>query len=154
MMMPRSVLVYAPSWIGDAVMSLGALRALRQSYPGARLSVLTRPWVQDLYDGCGVVDDAIQYDPRGVDRGARGFMRAARQVLNALSIVALEVPRMTRLGLGRSLSLSHATESSSTYRWWTLKWDRRHVFSAIARLTSARTPSSSSPFSITRMCQG
>lgn len=96
MMPPRSVLVYAPSWIGDAVMSLGALRALRQNYPDARLSVLTRPWVQDLYDGCGVIDDAILYDPRGADRGVAGFMRAAGRVRQGRFDVAVLFPNAFR----------------------------------------------------------
>lgn len=92
----RSVLVYAPSWIGDAVMSLGAVRLLRASYPDARLSVLTRPWVQDLYDGCDVVDDAVLYDPRGADRGAAGFMRAARRVRRGRFDVAVLFPNAFR----------------------------------------------------------
>lgn len=75
-----AVLVYAPSWIGDAVMSLGAVRALRASYPDARLAVLTRPWVQELYGACEDVDDTVLYDPRGADRGLEGFLRAARRV--------------------------------------------------------------------------
>ena len=92
----RSVLVYAPSWIGDAVMSLGALRVLRQNYPDARLSVLTRPWVQDLYDGCSEVDEAILYDPRGADRGAAGFMRAARRVRRGRFDVSILFPNAFR----------------------------------------------------------
>jgi heptosyltransferase-2 len=79
-MTPRSIVVYAPSWIGDSVMSLGAVRALRQNFPDARLSILTRPWAQDLYSGCDVVDDTILYDPRGADRGIEGFWRAARRI--------------------------------------------------------------------------
>src|SRR5262249_7482732 len=35
-------LVIAPNWIGDAVMSLPVLRALRRSRPGDRLAVLAR----------------------------------------------------------------------------------------------------------------
>lgn len=79
-MTPRSVLVYAPSWIGDGVMSLGAVRALRSSYPSARLGVLTRPWVADVYRACDAVDEIVDYDARGQDRGWSGFWRAARRV--------------------------------------------------------------------------
>ncbi len=76
----NSILVYAPSWIGDSVMSLGAVRALRENYPSARLAILTRPWVQELYSGCDIVDDTILYDPRGADLGIEGFFRAAGRV--------------------------------------------------------------------------
>jgi heptosyltransferase-2 len=95
-MTPSNVVVYAPSWIGDAVMSLGALRALRRSYPGARLSVLTRPWVQDLYEGCGVADDVVLYDPRGADRGTAGFLRAARRVRQGRFDLAVLFPNAFR----------------------------------------------------------
>jgi heptosyltransferase-2 len=45
------ILVRATNWIGDAVMSLPALRAIRAAYPVADISVLARPWVTDLYHG-------------------------------------------------------------------------------------------------------
>ena len=39
----------ATNWVGDAVMSLPALRALRDRFPEAHIAVLARPWVADLY---------------------------------------------------------------------------------------------------------
>jgi heptosyltransferase-2 len=44
-----NILVRATNWVGDAVMSLPALRAIRDRYPDASISVLARPWVADLY---------------------------------------------------------------------------------------------------------
>jgi heptosyltransferase-2 len=76
----ENVLVYAPSWIGDAVMSLGALRQLRTRYPEARLTVLARPWVVGLYRGCEAVDDTLEYDYRGRHRGPFGFFRLSREL--------------------------------------------------------------------------
>jgi lipopolysaccharide heptosyltransferase II len=46
---PHTILVRATNWVGDAVMSLPALRALRQRIPKARISILAKPWVADLY---------------------------------------------------------------------------------------------------------
>ena len=43
------VLVRATNWLGDAVMSLPAIRAIRQVFPHAHLAVLARPSVADLY---------------------------------------------------------------------------------------------------------
>ena len=39
----------ATNWVGDAVMSLPALRALRGRYPVAHIAILAKPWVGDLY---------------------------------------------------------------------------------------------------------
>lgn len=114
----NSILVYSPSWIGDAVMSLGALRALRKNFPDARLCVLTRPWVEDLYQGCGIVDDIVLYDPRGPDRGTSGFLRAARRVRQGGFDVAVLFPNAFRAAaLVRAAGVperwGYATESRS-----------------------------------------
>ena len=53
---PDRVLVRVPNWIGDAVLSLGALRDVRRNFPSSRLEVLARPWVADLYGAVPEVD--------------------------------------------------------------------------------------------------
>jgi heptosyltransferase-2 len=45
------VLVRATNWIGDAVMSLPAIRAIHDRYPQAEITVLAKPWVAALYEG-------------------------------------------------------------------------------------------------------
>jgi len=53
---PERLLVRAPNWVGDVVLSLPALRDLRRSFPTARLEVLARPWVAELYRAVPGVD--------------------------------------------------------------------------------------------------
>ena len=53
------ILVRATNWLGDAVMSLPALRALRQQFPDAGITVLARPWVASLYEGERSIDRII-----------------------------------------------------------------------------------------------
>ena len=55
-MNPERVLLRAPNWVGDVVLSLPALRDLRRSFPAARLEVLARPWVAELYHAVPEVD--------------------------------------------------------------------------------------------------
>jgi len=43
------ILVRAPNWLGDAVMCLAALRALRASFPQAHIALQARRWVAGLY---------------------------------------------------------------------------------------------------------
>ena len=50
------LLVRAPNWVGDVILSLAALRDARRAFPGARLEVLARPWVADLYRAVPEVD--------------------------------------------------------------------------------------------------
>src|SRR5687768_7783977 len=43
------LLIRAPNWMGDVVLSLGAVRDLRRNFPAARIEVLVRPGLADLY---------------------------------------------------------------------------------------------------------
>jgi heptosyltransferase II len=53
------ILVRATNWLGDAVMSLPALRALRTRFPNAQIAVLARPSVAALYEGERSIDRVI-----------------------------------------------------------------------------------------------
>lgn len=57
------ILVRGTNWLGDAVMSLPALRALRHRLPEARITVLARGWVADLYRREPSVD-AVLVEPQ------------------------------------------------------------------------------------------
>ena len=42
------ILIRATNWVGDAVMSLPAIRAVHARFPAAELVVLARPWWADV----------------------------------------------------------------------------------------------------------
>jgi heptosyltransferase-2 len=72
----RKILVRATNWVGDAVMSLPALRALHEKIPGAEISILAKPWVADLYGREPFCHRVIPYTPTSVAskwRAARGL---------------------------------------------------------------------------------
>ncbi len=56
--LPR-ILVRATNWVGDAVMCLPALRALRLHHPNSHIAILARPWVADLYRREPFADEVI-----------------------------------------------------------------------------------------------
>ena len=56
-----NILVRATNWVGDAVMSLPALRAIRERFPRARITVLALAWVADLYARERFADRVILY---------------------------------------------------------------------------------------------
>ena len=73
----RNILVRAANWVGDAVMSIPALEALRARFPDARISILSAPWVAGLYARESFCDEVIRYEaPRGW-RGLASKQRAA-----------------------------------------------------------------------------
>ncbi len=55
------VMVRATNWLGDAVMSLPAIRAIRGVFPQAHLAVVAKPWVADLYAREKSIDRVIPY---------------------------------------------------------------------------------------------
>lgn len=55
------VLVRATNWLGDAVMSLPAIRAIRQIFPHAQIAVVARLQVADLYARETCIDRVIPY---------------------------------------------------------------------------------------------
>ena len=55
------VVVRATNWLGDAVMSLPAIRAIRGVFPDAHLAVIARPWVADLYARERSIDQIVPY---------------------------------------------------------------------------------------------
>ena len=75
-----NLLVRATNWVGDAVMSLPALAAVRARFPEAHIAVLARPWVADLYRHEPFADEIIPYQPGGGWRGWRERRRAAAEL--------------------------------------------------------------------------
>jgi lipopolysaccharide heptosyltransferase II len=57
----RRVLVKEVNWLGDLVISLPALRAVRSAFPDARLAVLVKQELAGFFDGLGWVDRVIAY---------------------------------------------------------------------------------------------
>jgi heptosyltransferase-2 len=58
----KNLLVRGVNWIGDAVMTLPALRALRKSFPEAKVSLLVKPWVSAIFERDPNVDEIILYN--------------------------------------------------------------------------------------------
>jgi heptosyltransferase II len=74
------ILIRATNWIGDAVMSLPALRAIRGRFPDARITVLAKPWVAALYEGERAIDKVIPLEGASGPRDWRLKWNAARQL--------------------------------------------------------------------------
>src|SRR5580704_9475043 len=56
------ILIRATNWLGDAVMSLPAIRAIRANYPSSQISLLAQRSVADLYARERCIDKIIVYN--------------------------------------------------------------------------------------------
>jgi len=59
------VVVRGTNWVGDAVMTVPALRELRRLLPDSHITLATRPWAQELFADANFLDDLLIYDRRG-----------------------------------------------------------------------------------------
>jgi len=76
----RNILIRGTNWIGDVVMTLPAITAVREAYPEARISILVKPWVADLLRISPDVDEVIVYERPGVHEGIGGLFRLVREL--------------------------------------------------------------------------
>jgi heptosyltransferase-2 len=122
---PKSerVLIRAVNWVGDAVLTLPALAALRAAWPEARLTVLARPQVADVFRYAGLADEIFLYWNPGVHQGIKGLWRLAgelkrsrfeRAILFQNAFEAAVLARLARIPYragyntdGRSFLLNH-----------------------------------------------
>ncbi len=61
---PTRILVKEVNWLGDIVMSLPALHAIRKSFPDAHVSVLIKKELASFFDGSKWIDEVIPYGLR------------------------------------------------------------------------------------------
>jgi heptosyltransferase-2 len=71
------ICVRATNWLGDAVMSLPAVREIRRVFPRAHLAIVARPALCDLYARETSIDQVIAY-PRGSRREIQTRLRDER----------------------------------------------------------------------------
>ncbi len=73
----KKILVRGPNWIGDAVMCVPAVEAIRQAFPDSEISLLVRPAIGELFIGHPSVHHIVVYDHQGIHAGWRGKLRLA-----------------------------------------------------------------------------
>jgi heptosyltransferase-1 len=73
----RSVVVYKPDEIGDAVHALPALAELRRQLPEARFFLLCRPLTQPLYERSALFDEIAAFEPGSKLRPNASSLRRA-----------------------------------------------------------------------------
>jgi heptosyltransferase-2 len=73
----QRLLVRGTNWVGDAVMSIPALKEIRRKFRNARISLLVRPWVKDVYTAVDFVDEVLIYEKPGRHESWQGMRRLA-----------------------------------------------------------------------------
>lgn len=77
----RKILIRATNWVGDMVISLPALEAVRENFPESRIVVLALPWVLPILDNHPAVDQVISFNKgNGYTSYLMGLLRTAGMI--------------------------------------------------------------------------
>ena len=74
------ILVVSVNWLGDVIFSTPVYKALRAAHPGARITALAVPRVEDVLRLCPAVDEVIVLDEEGEHRPLIGRLCLIRQL--------------------------------------------------------------------------
>ena len=69
------LLIRATNWVGDAIMAVPALQAVRKRFADAHIAILALPYVAEIYEGQGIADELIAFDRKDEHAGIRGRER-------------------------------------------------------------------------------
>jgi len=83
------ILIRATNWVGDAIMALPALRAVRGRFPEAEIAILARPYVADIYREQQICSKLITYDSQAKHAGIAGSEKLAAELRTLKFDVAL-----------------------------------------------------------------
>lgn len=74
------VVVRGTNWVGDAVMTIPALRELRRVLPAAHITLATRPWAEGIFRDADFLDDILLYErPRRAPHAVLSQVREWRK---------------------------------------------------------------------------
>ena len=66
--MPRTILIYLFGDLGDTLLTVPAIRAVRGRYPAARIVLVSKAVGREIVQPLGIVDDVIVVDKHVLDR--------------------------------------------------------------------------------------
>jgi heptosyltransferase-2 len=57
------IVVRGANWVGDAVMTIPALRALHGIFPSAKIALHTRSWAKGIFEDTDFIDEILVFEP-------------------------------------------------------------------------------------------
>jgi len=76
----KNILIRSTNWIGDAIITTPAIRAVHKNFPEAKISLLAQPWVAPIFYNNPYIDDILLYDIAGKHKGLSGIIRLRNEL--------------------------------------------------------------------------
>lgn len=103
-MSPSNILILRTDRIGDVILSTPVATALKRRYPEAKISMMVRPYTQEILQGHPDIDEIFVYDPEGKHKGILGFLKLLREIKERKFDLALVLHPDLRLALSLFLA--------------------------------------------------
>lgn len=71
------IVVRAPNWVGDAVLALPAMMAIKKNFPESEIRVAAEEWVEDLFSMSDMFPDSISLPKQ---KGIQSFKDSVRKI--------------------------------------------------------------------------
>ncbi|HKB65784.1 MAG TPA: lipopolysaccharide heptosyltransferase II [Pyrinomonadaceae bacterium] len=94
------IVVRGTNWVGDAVMTIPALRQLRRLFPDAHITLATRAWAEGLFADSDFLDDLQVHEGSGL----RSVVQQVRQWRKRNFDLAILLPNSLETALVASLA--------------------------------------------------
>ena len=101
-----NILVIKMSAIGDVILSVPSLRAIRAKYPRANIKVLVGIESRESLDRCRYINDRIVCDLKGKDRGILGLWRLGKVLRNSCFDIVIDLQNNKKSHLLAALSFA------------------------------------------------
>ena len=147
----KKLLIRSTNWIGDAVMTTPAVRAIRKNFPNAKISLMAKPWVAPVFENNPHIDDIIFYNFKGMTKTFKTAMMlekydfgAAILLQNAFeaAFIAYLAKIPIRIGYDtdlRNIFLTHPVHRSSKI----LRLHQTHYYNEILKGAGLKTDGTS-----------
>jgi len=95
----KKIIVVVWIGLGDVILSLPAVLALKKRYPQAQIAYFTTPRGEIVLKGVPEIDKIISYDLTGKDRGVVGFIKMMKALKQEKFDLAVDLNQRYRLPL-------------------------------------------------------
>lgn len=102
-----NVLVIKMSALGDVILSVPSLRAIREKFANASIKVLVGIDAREALDRCPYINDRIVCDFKVRDRGLKGFIRLANELQKDCFDIVIDLQNNKRSHLLSFLTLAN-----------------------------------------------
>lgn len=101
-----NILVIKISAIGDVILSVPSLRAIRAKFPNANIKVLVGIEAREVLDNCPYINGRIVCDFKGVHEGISGIWRLARELQKDYFDIVIDLQNNRKSHMLAALSMA------------------------------------------------